>query len=129
MVVDDSPGVLQSLILLLRYFEFETIGFLTSQPALAAMDDYKPDVLICDAHIEEMEDQDAPVPERIEGLRTASKVKRVRPACRVIVLSSNMRPNVLVEGAHRLGADVQVLAKPTNPPELISAVRCEAGHP
>ena len=127
MVVDESSGVLHSLILLLEHFGFETHGFLTQQAALAALSDYRPDVLICDAHVEEVEDQDVPLPGRIEAIETASSVQRVRPGCKVIILSSNLKPTTVEDGAHRLGMEVEVMPKPASPPELISAVRKRTG--
>jgi len=123
MVVDDSPGVLDSLVLLLIHFGFDTAGFLDASDAFAVLNEYKPDVAICDAHMEEVEDGDEPVPQRIKGIETASKIKRARPGCKVIVLSGNLKPKTVIDRAERLGAKVLMMPKPGNPRELISKVR------
>jgi CheY-like chemotaxis protein len=123
MVVDDSPGVQQSLILLLLYFGFEVAPFLDGSEAILATKSFHPDALICDAHINEMTNSEDFAPEHIEGVETASAIQHQWPQCRVIVMSGNLKESVLLDRAEKLGAHIQVMPKPSSPDMLISALK------
>ncbi len=120
MIVDDSPRTLRSLIMLLHHFGFEVWGFLDGKEAVSALERYDPDVLICDAHIEELTDSEEIAPEMIKGIDVASKIQRIRPRCQVIVLSGNLNPGVIQDRAKKAGTKVRVMPKPANPAELLS---------
>lgn len=123
MVVDDSPGVLRSLVLLLHHFGFEVWGFLDQHEAVAAIPKCEPDVLICDAHVNEANEIEDPCPECIEGIKVASEIQHVRPECDVIIMSANLRPATILDRAEKLGVRARVLPKPSNPANLISELR------
>ncbi len=120
MIVDDSPRTLRSLIMLLHHFGFEVWGFLDGKEAVSALERCDPDVLICDAHIEELTDSEEIAPEMIKGIDVASKIQRIRPRCQVIVLSGNLNPGVIQDRAKKAGTKVRVMPKPANPAELLS---------
>jgi DNA-binding NarL/FixJ family response regulator len=123
MIVDDSPGVMQSLTLLLLHFGFELATFLDGGEALSATAEFHPDALICDAHIDELTNSVDSAPDLIEGIETASAIQHAWPRCRVIVMSGNLKPSVVLDRARRLGARVRVMPKPSSPEALISALR------
>ncbi len=123
MVVDDSPGVLHSLVMLLHHFGFEVWGFLDHQEAVEATSECQPDVLICDAHVDDVPEIENPSPESIKGIKVASEIQNKRPQCEVILLSANLRPSTLVERANQVGVRVKVLPKPSSPDSLIFELR------
>lgn len=123
MVVDDSPGVMQSLILLLRHFGFEVATFVDGAEAVSATNHFRPDALICDAHTNELTNPYDSPPDHIAGIEVASAVQRAWPRCKVIIMSGNLGPSVVLDRARELGARVQVMPKPSSPEELISALR------
>ena len=123
MIVDDSPGTLRSLIMLLHHFGFEVWGFLDEEEAISAATKYDPDVLICDAHMEEITDTEELAPEEIKGIEVASTIQRILPRCEVIVMSGNLNPGVIQDRAKRIGAKVRVMSKPTDPAALLSELR------
>lgn len=123
MVVDDSPGVLQSLVMLLHHFEFEVWGFLNGQEAVDAIKQCAPDILICDAHMDEAGVLDDTSPDRIKGIEIASVIQRAWPDCRVIIMSANLKPSIVLDHARTLGVRATVLPKPSHPASLLSKLR------
>lgn len=123
MVIDDSPSVLRSLVMLLHHFGFQVWGFLNDREAVSAARECDPDVLICDAHMEEVLESPTSVPERIKGVEVASEIQKVLPRCEVIVMSSNLNPATVVDRAEKLGMHVRAIPKPANPAHLISELR------
>ncbi len=126
MVVDDSPAVLESLILLLHHFGFEVASFYDGAEALGASRDFAPDFLICDAHMNELTNSEDSVPEHIQGIETASAIQHACPECRVIVMSGNLKASTVLDRARRLGVSVRPLPKPTSPDALMQELTIAA---
>lgn len=121
MVVDDSPGVLHSFQLLLRHFGFEVAAFTDAREAVSATKRFRPDLLICDAHLVDTAES-VPGADQIEGIQAALAIQNSWPPCKVIMISGNLAPKVIIETAKKRGKNVVAMPKPVNPEDLISTL-------
>jgi len=113
LFVDDEPAISQIAILVLQKMGgFEILGCTSGQEALDAADAFKPDLLLLDVM---MPDMDGPATlDKLRALPVTADVP-------VIFMTGKSRPEE-VASLKALGA-IDVIAKPFNPTQLPDQVR------
>ena len=108
-VVDDDPGMLQSIESLLNSADYDVILFSTATSLLESGSLAEVDCLISDVAMPSM-----------DGLELARAVRAARPALPVILITG--RPDLLHQSRLQLPADSRVFKKPFDGQELLATV-------
>jgi len=108
LVVEDEAVVLQTLQLILKQHGYEVRGARDASEALSIGPDMQPDILLCDINL----------PDK-DGIQIALELKHSLPNLRVVLLSGEISSAELLDEAKKVGYDFEVLAKPTEPPQLL----------
>jgi two-component system, cell cycle response regulator len=112
LLVDDDPLILEVLSTILDLEEFDVVTASNGQKALAAVDASRPDVVVCDVMMPE-----------VDGLEVCRRLKS-DPATvdlPVILLTARDRPEDRQAG-EEAGCDAY-LTKPFSPLQLIDIIR------
>ncbi len=107
LVVEDEAVVLHTLQLILKQHGCKVTGARDGTEALANHDS-NPDILLCDINLPD-----------IDGIQIALKLKDRYPRLRVVLLSGEISSAELLEDARKRGYHFEVLAKPTDPQQLL----------
>ena len=118
LVVEDEAVVLYTLELILKQHGYEVKGAADGAVALATAETFKPDILLCDINLPDT-----------DGIRLAIGLKNTLPHCRIILLSGEITSADLLEEAKSHGYFFEVLAKPTDPQQLLKVLSRPAGTP
>ena len=108
LVVEDEAVVLHTLELILKQNGYEVRGAGSGQEAFAIAPAFEPEVLLCDINLPD-----------VDGISIALRIKREFPQVRVVLLSGEITSAELLEEAKRNGYTFEVLAKPTEPQQLL----------
>jgi len=109
-VVDDEGPILESCLASLEAAGFQAEGYDRGEPALEALADDRPDLLLVNWRL----------PGLLDGVEVARRARRLQPNLRIVMLTGDA---VSVAG-RALGAGVlQVLQKPIDGDRLVAAVR------
>lgn len=112
LVADDEPVIADTLALILQQNGFDPIATYSGDAALAAARAKRPDALVVDVVMIEM-----------NGIETALRIRKLYPGCRTILISGDGATRDLLAEAGSMGEDVQLLAKPFPPDELLAKLR------
>lgn len=112
LVVDDDPGMLQSLAQVLRRGGHEVVVARNGRDAMDLVRAERPDVIVTDINMPEM-----------DGIETILEVRREREAIPIIAISGGGRvpPDLLLDSADMLGA-FETLQKPLEAEALLASV-------
>jgi CheY-like chemotaxis protein len=108
LVVEDEPVVLHTLGLILKQHGYEVRGARDGKEALAIAPEFRPDTLLCDINLPDM-----------DGIQVAVRLKQELSHCRVILLSGEISSTELLDEAAGRGIHFEVLAKPAEPQHLL----------
>lgn len=108
LVVEDEAVVLHTLELILKQNGFEVRGARSGHEAFSIAPAFQPDVLLCDINLPD-----------VDGINISLRIKREFPHVRVVLLSGDITSAELLEDAKRNGYTFEVLAKPTEPQQLL----------
>lgn len=108
LVVEDEAVVLHTLDLILKQNGYEVRGARDGHEAFAIAPAFEPDVLLCDINLPD-----------VDGISIALRIKREIPHVRVVLLSGEITSAELLEQARGNGHTFEVLAKPTDPQQLL----------
>jgi CheY-like chemotaxis protein len=114
LVVEDEPMLLATLVRGLLAEGFEVVGAENGRRAAAMLSHFKPDLLITDLVMPEM-----------DGIALIREAKRLRPDLRILAMTDGGRYGraaSYLEWATELGAD-EVLTKPFRMSSLLTATR------
>ena len=118
LVVEDEAVVLQTLQLILKQHGYEVRGARDGTEALTIAPVFNPNILLCDINLPD-----------IDGIQISLEVKKSVPECRIVLLSGEITSTELLEEAERRGHRFEVLAKPTEPQQLLRILAGnEASH-
>lgn len=109
LVIDDEAKVADSLAEVLRTAGYDVTAVLTGSQALAVVREFRPDLIICDVVMPEM-----------NGVELARHLRIICPAP-LILLSGHVATTEILEANQAAG--VEVLAKPIHPRELLAKLR------
>jgi CheY-like chemotaxis protein len=116
LVVEDEAVVLQTLQLILKQHGYDVRGARDGAEALAIASDFAPNILLCDINLPDM-----------DGIQISLRVKDAVPACRIVLLSGEITSTELLEEAESRGYHFEVLAKPTEPQQLLRVLAGKDG--
>ena len=114
VVVDDESPILDSCVASLEAAGYLTEGYNRGEPALEAVADEPPDLLLVNWRL----------PGLMDGIEIARRARRLQPDLRIMMITGDA-PSV---AGRALGAGVlQVLQKPFSSETLVAAVRAIVG--
>lgn len=108
LVVEDEAVVLHTLELILRQNGYDVRGARDGAEALTIASVFSPNILLCDINLPD-----------IDGIQISLQIRRDFPSCRIVLLSGQITSTELLEEAERNGHRFEVLAKPTEPQQLL----------
>jgi CheY-like chemotaxis protein len=108
LVVEDEAVVLHTLQLILKQHGYDVKGARDGAEALAIAAEFAPNILLCDINLPDM-----------DGIQISLRVKDAVPTCRIVLLSGEITSTELLEEAEGQGYHFEVLAKPTEPQQLL----------
>jgi CheY-like chemotaxis protein len=114
LVVDDEPEVLSLMVMAFERAGFTAFSASDGWQALRMLRDLKPDLLVTDIIMPD-----------VEGIRTILTARQETPDCKIIAITGGGaygRTETLLKWARELGAD-EVLAKPFRMSALLTAAR------
>jgi CheY-like chemotaxis protein len=117
LVVEDEAVVLHTLQLILKQQGYEVKGARDGSEAFEIASDFEPDILLCDINLPDT-----------DGIQVALGMKRLVPNIRVVLLSGEISSTALLEEAEREGYHFEVLAKPTEPKQLLQVLAAHGTH-
>jgi len=112
LIVDDEKIIADTLALILNTIGCESKAVYSGESALAAAEQFQPDILISDVIMAEM-----------SGIEVANIISEKQPNCKVILFSGQAATADLVAHAVSRGHAFEILAKPVHPRTLIELVR------
>jgi two-component system alkaline phosphatase synthesis response regulator PhoP len=118
-VVDDEPNLANLLSLILQRVGFVVRTFYDGLSAFEHAQQEPPDIVISDV-----------VMPRMDGLTLAAKLREHFPHCGILLASGNACfEDLLSDWRRRVGADVEILAKPVQPEVIIRKLAALADNP
>lgn len=116
IVVDDEPIIADTLANILNGEGHNALAFSRGETAVRLAEAMRPDLLVTDVVMPGM-----------DGIQTAKAIRKLVPACRIILFSGHAESSELVAQARAEGHAFEVLAKPVNPDVLLSTI--SKAHP
>jgi CheY-like chemotaxis protein len=111
-VVDDEPMIRNTVAAILSHEGYEAVPFADGTTALSAAAVRSPDLLITDVMMPEM-----------DGVELAIHFRNLYPECKVLVFSGHASTLDLLADARLRGYDLELLAKPIHPVELLEKLQ------
>ncbi len=111
VVVDDESAVANMLAIVLSQNGFAALAVYSGSSALQVCHTAKPDVLIMDIAMPDM-----------DGIETAARIRELRPGCPILLFTGADIQKYL-EQLRREGTRFEVLEKPILPEELVKKAR------
>src|SRR3954471_14649823 len=108
LVVEDEAVVLHTLQLILKQHGYDVRGARDGAEALAIAPEFSPNILLCDINLPD-----------VNGIEISLGIKQLLPSCRIVLLSGEISSTELLEDAEKNGHRFEVLAKPTEPQQLL----------
>jgi CheY-like chemotaxis protein len=117
LVVDDEPLVADTLGIILQRTGFEVRVTYDGLDAIAAARSFRPDIVLAEYSMPNMNGMDACI-----------EIKRILPACRIIMLSGQSLSEEF-EPYRSRGYDFAILSKPIHPSDLLATIEAERLEP
>jgi len=111
LVVDDNHTIADPLAFVLWFEGFTAKAAHSGMEAIAAAQEFKPELLISDVMMPDM-----------LGTEAAVRVSLMLPSCKVILFSGDATGKELVRPVRQQGFEFQFLEKPLHPQKLISHI-------
>lgn len=112
LVADDEQVIANTLAVILNQEGFEARAVYSGEDAIAALDSFRPDMLITDVIMTGM-----------TGIEVGMAVRSRLPHCKVLLFSGQAATAGLLEKARHEGHEFEVLAKPIHPTDLLAKLR------
>lgn len=115
-MVDDEPPILEACVDSLQAAGYTAEGYARGEPALEALADEPPDLLVVNWRL----------PGLLDGVEVARRARRLQPDLRIVMITGDAG----AVAGRALGAGVlQVLQKPVTSDTLVAAVRAIVDEP
>jgi CheY-like chemotaxis protein len=108
LVVEDEAVVLHTLQLILKQHGYDVRGARDGAEARTIAPEFSPNILLCDINLPD-----------VNGIEISLAIKQSLPNCRIVLLSGEISSTELLEDAEQNGHHFEVLAKPTEPQQLL----------
>src|SRR5271169_471207 len=112
LVADDERVIADTLAIILNQSGFEATAVYTGEKAVETARTLKPDMLISDVIMNDL-----------NGIDAAIRIRELLPAIKILLFSGQAATADLLEKAHAQGYDFEILAKPVHPQDLLSKLR------
>jgi len=112
LIADDERVIADTLAAILNLGGFDARAAYSSTEALETASAFRPDLLVSDVIMAEM-----------NGIEAAVQMKRMLPEIRVFLLSGQTATPEMLQKEKADGYGFEVLIKPVHPSELISRLR------
>src|SRR5882724_12323031 len=112
LIADDEQVIANTLAIILNQSGFEARAVYSGESAIEALDTFEPNMLISDVIMAGM-----------TGIEAAIKVRSRLPQCKILLFSGQAATADLLEKAREQGHEVEILAKPVHPQDLLAKLR------
>ena len=112
LVADDERVIADTLAIILNQSGFEATAVYSGEKALEAARDLRPDMLISDVIMPDL-----------NGIDTAIRIRAMLPSCKILLFSGQAATADLLDRARVQGHEFEILAKPVHPQDLLARLR------
>ena len=112
LVVDDERRIADTLVIILNQNGFEASAVYTGKDAVERARASKPDLVISDVIMPDM-----------NGIDTAIKIRDILPRCKILLFSGQAATADLLEQARAKGHQFDIVAKPVHPQDLLAKLK------
>jgi CheY-like chemotaxis protein len=112
LVVDDERRIADTLVIILNQNGFEASAVYTGKDAVERARISKPDLVISDVIMPDM-----------NGIDTAIKIRNILPRCKILLFSGQAATADLLEQARAQGHQFDIVAKPVHPQDLLAKLK------
>jgi CheY-like chemotaxis protein len=112
LVVDDERVIADSLAIILSRNGYDAAAVYTGTAAVERARVAKPELVISDVAMPDM-----------NGIEAAISIRRILPACKILLFSGQAATADLLESARTQGHEFEILAKPVHPQDLLAKLR------
>ncbi|HEY0759045.1 MAG TPA: response regulator [Acidisarcina sp.] len=112
LVADDERVIADTLAIILNQAGFEAIAVYSGEKAVEAAKTLRPDMLISDVIMTDL-----------NGIDAAIKIRELLPNCKILLFSGQAATADLLDRARIHGHEFEILAKPVHPQDLLARLR------
>ena len=112
LVADDERVIADTLAIILNQSGFEATAVYTGEKAVEIARSLKPDMLISDVIMTDL-----------NGIDAAIRIREMLPGCKILLFSGQAATADLLDRARNQGHEFEILAKPVHPQDLLSRLR------
>jgi CheY-like chemotaxis protein len=112
LVADDERVIADTLAMILNQSGFEARAVYSGEGALELAHDFKPNMLISDVIMADL-----------NGIDAAIRIRALLPEIKILLFSGQAATADLLEKARTEGYEFEILAKPVHPQDLLSRLR------
>ena len=112
LVADDERVIADTLAIILNQNGYDASAVYTGTAAVEKARSMRPDLLISDVIMPDM-----------NGIDAAIKIRAFLPGCKILLFSGQAATADLLEDARKRGHEFEILAKPVHPQDLLQKLR------
>lgn len=112
LVADDERVIADTLAIILNQSGFESIAVYSGEKAVETAKNWKPDMLISDVIMVDL-----------NGIDAAIQIRGILPKCKILLFSGQAATADLLDHARTKGHEFEILAKPVHPQDLLARLR------
>src|ERR1700678_976466 len=112
LVADDEQAIANTLAIILNQAGFEARAVFSGEKAVESIESFQPDMLISDVIMTGM-----------TGIEAAIITRSRLPNCKILLFSGQAATADLLEKARMEGHELETLAKPVPPTDLLAKLR------
>lgn len=112
LVADDERVIADTLAIILNQSGFEATAVYSGEKAVEMARVLKPDMLISDVIMNDM-----------NGVDAAIRIRTLFPGCKILLFSGQAATADLLDRARTQGHEFEILAKPVHPQDLLARLR------
>ncbi len=112
LVADDERVIADTLAIILNQSGFEATAVYTGEKAVEIARSLKPDMLISDVIMTDL-----------NGIDAAIRIREMLPGCKILLFSGQAATADLLDRARNQGHEFVILAKPVHPQDLLARLR------
>jgi len=112
LVVDDERVIADTLAIILNQHGYDATAVYTGTAAVERARSIKPDLVISDVIMPDM-----------NGIDAAVRIRGFLPSCKILLFSGQAATADLLENARGHGHEFEILAKPVHPQDLLAKLR------
>ena len=112
LVADDEKVIADTLAIILNQNGYDATAVYTGTSAVDRARDTRPDLVISDVIMPDM-----------NGIDAAIKIRSFLPGCKILLFSGQAATADLLEDARTRGHEFEILAKPVHPQDLLQKLR------